>query len=217
MVLSESDNFIYIRVPKNASTSLATFFIQNYCKASDKWSKVGDAGIPTRNIPDRVIDKHRVQYRFIHLTLNEIIDEGLITASEALKREVIGVIRNPFERQLSLYFFLNRNKRNECSPEMFRKLMQKGYYEADGSNHILQTDYLKIGDTNVGTYWKYDALDDHIRSFIDRHGEPQHPIKTFKSNFKPKNENLVSDYYDAATRRAVEAYFAKDFEEYENR
>lgn len=217
MVISDKNQFIYIRIPKNASTSLATFFVQNYCGPEDKWSSIGDAGIPTVNIPQNVIDKHREQYRFIHLTLNEIVQEGLITPDEVRLKKVIGVIRNPLERQLSLYFFKNRNHRNRCRPNEFQTLMRKGFYEEDGSNHILQTEYLKLGDENVGEYWKYDNLDKHLEQFIEHYGEPKHPIQSFKSQFKPKNKDLINEYYDSSTRKAVEEYFAKDFEEYENR
>lgn len=216
MVISDSKNFMYIRVPKNASTSLATFFVKNYCKASDKWTAIGDAGIKTSNVPQEVISKYRKQYRFIHLTLNEIINEGVITEADARSKKIIGVIRNPLERQLSLYFFLNRQSAGAATVSQFRSIMQKGFYESDGSNHILQTDYLKIGDESVGEFWNYDKLDDHVAQFISEYGQPMFPLKSFKSNFKPKNIDLINEYYDASTRKAVEEYFAKDFEAYEN-
>ena len=217
MVISDTNNFLYIRVPKNASTSLATFFVQNYCNANDKWTSIGDSGLKTNNISEEVIKKHRKQYRFIHLTLNEIIQEGVITEEDARKKKIIGVIRNPLERQLSLYFFLNRQSSGTESVTQFRNIMQKGFYESDGSNGILQSDYLKIRDENVGEFWKYDNLDTHIKQFIEQYGKPDFPIKQFKSNIKPKNKNLINEYYDAATRKAVETYFTKDFELYENR
>lgn len=217
MVISDLHNFIYIRIPKNASTSLATFFAQNYCDDKSIYTGIGDAGIKPQNVPTEVIQKHKVQYRMIHLTLNEIIQEGLISEEGARKKKVIGVIRNPLERQLSLYFFKNRSTKNRVSAENFRKVMSKGFIESDGSNHILQTDYLKIGDENVGEFWNYDNLDEHIEQFIEQYGKPRFPIKQFKSNIKPKNDNLINEYYDVATRKAVEEYFAKDFELYENR
>ena len=217
MVISDLHNFIYIRIPKNASTSLATFFVQNYCDENSIYTGIGDAGIKPQNVPAEVIQKHKVQYRIIHLTLSEIIQEGLISEEDARKKKVIGVIRNPLERQLSLYFFKNRSMSHRISVENFKRETAKGFIESDGSNHILQSDYLKIGDENVGEFWKYDNLDYHIEQFIEQHGKPEFPIKQFKSNIKPKNDNLINEYYDAATRKAVEEYFAKDFELYENR
>lgn len=216
MVISDKNQFIFIRIPKNASTSLATFFVQNYCGSNAKYTGIGDSGVKPKNIPQEVLNKYRTQYRIIHLTLNEIIQERIITEDQARSRKIIGVIRNPLERQLSLFFFKNRNRKNAATVSAFRTIMQKGFYEEDGSNHILQTDYLKIGDESVGEFWNYDKLDNHIDKFIFKYGEPQYPIGKFKSNFKPKDENLVSEYYDLATRKAVEKYFEKDFEEYEN-
>lgn len=216
MVISDSKNFMFIRIPKNASTSLAAFFVKNYCKVSDKWTAIGDAGIKTTNIPDNIIAKHRKQYRFIHLTLNEIIDEGIISADDARSKKIIGVIRNPLERQLSLYFFLNRQNKSNATISHFRSIMEKGFYESDGSNHILQTDYLKIENELVGEFWKYDNLDQYIENFIAEFGNPMFPVPSYKTNFKPKNTDLINEYYDSTTRKAVEEYFAKDFEAYEN-
>lgn len=217
MVISDKHNFIYIRVPKNASTSLATFFIQNYCDSNDKWTAVGDAGIPTNNISQRVIDKHKKQYRFIHLTLNEIIQENIIDEEQTRKKRIIGVIRNPLERQLSLFFFLNRKSNSASTVTQFRSVMDKGYYSSDGSNHILQTDYLKIRNDPVGEFWRYDELDNHIENFVEEYGKPKFPIRSFKSTFKPRDVDLINEYYDSYTRKKVEEYFAKDFEAYENR
>jgi hypothetical protein len=217
MVISDSNNFIYIRVPKNASTSLATFFVKNYCNTNDKWTAVGDSGLKTNNVSPEVVAKHRKQYRFIHLTLNEIIQEGIVTEADARSKRVIGVIRNPLERQLSLYFFLNRQSAGTATVSQFRSIMQKGFYESDGSNHILQTDYLKIGDESVGEFWKYENLNEHLEKFVqEQKYKPAYPLNSYKANFKPKNIDLINEYYDAATRKAVEEYFAKDFEAYEN-
>ena len=217
MVISDLHPFLFVRIPKNASTSLATFFVENYCGPNSINTGIGDSRIKPSNVPASVIEKHKTQYRIIHLTLNEIIEERLITEEDARSRRVIGVIRNPLERQLSLFFFKNRSNKRGATPEAFRKDMQNGYMEKDGSNHILQTDYLKIGEENVGEFWKYDNLDMHLDRFSEEYGQPKFPIKSFKSNIKPDSENLISDYYDDATRKAVEEYFMKDFEEYENR
>lgn len=213
MVISDIHPFMFIRIPKNASTSLATFFIQNYCGQKAINTGIGDSRIKSSNVPSAVIEKYKTQYRIIHLTLNEIIQEGLITEDDARNRKVIGILRNPLERQLSLFFFKHRSNKSNATPQKFKQDMQHGFMENDGSNRILQTDYLKIRNENVGEFWKYDNLDEHISQFVDEHHhKPAHPLKSFKSSFKPKRTNLINEYYDAITRRAVETYFAKDFE-----
>lgn len=216
MVLSESNNFIFIRVPKNASTSLATFFVQNYCKGrDDRYTPIGDSGVKPRGVSDQLISKYRTQYRFIHLTLQELVDEGVIAADSAKRKEVITVIREPLERQLSLFFFKHRATRDQATVENFRKTYQSGFDQEDGSNHILQSDYGKLNGERITTPWVYDFIPEHLAHFAARRRvEPDTPLAKFKSGIKPERQTLIDDYYDAATKRAVEQYFAQDFELY---
>lgn len=212
MVICDSHGFIFIRVPKNASTSLATFFVKNYCGAHDKYTSIGDSGIRTQNISPKIQQKYRHQYRFIHLTLNEIISEGVITMDKARKKRIIGVIRDPLDRQLSLYFFINRNRRRDATPEDFRETFKAGYHPTDISNRIPQLDYLKIDDEPVGEWWMYDHLDEHINRFTEEMGVTiKHPMQMYKGQFRPKGD-LIDEYYDKQTRDAVMNYYAEDYE-----
>lgn len=216
MVISDSHNFIFIRVPKNASTSLATFFVQNYCKGrDDRYTPIGDSGVKPRGVSEELIAKHRAQYRFIHLTLQELIAEGVVSADSAKKKEVVTVIREPLERQLSLFFFKHRHAKSQATVENFRKTYQAGYDQTDGSNSILQSDYGKIDGEFVTTPWVYDYIPEHLAHFAARRGvAPETPLAKFKSGIKPERQDLLSDYYDTATKRAVEQYFSKDFDLY---
>ena len=215
MVICNSHNFIFLRIPKNASTSLASFFIKNCCNhAQDKWTGGGDASIS----PDSVIKKYRHQYRFIHLTLQELVDENLISEQNALRRTAIGIIRNPFERQLSLFFFKNR-RNNRSTPEQFRKEFKQGYHESDGSNHILQTEYLMLNGRQHGEFWKYENIPVHLDDFVERMNiNTKYPLRTYKSQFRARvnKSDDIDLFYDKETKRAVEKYYARDFEVYES-
>lgn len=211
MVISEKYKFIFVRVPKNASTSLASFFVKNCCNKNDRYTAINDAGISTTNVPASVIDKYRHQYRFIHLTIDEMLENGIINKDELLSKDVIGVIRNPLDRQLSSFFFLNRT--GDKSVENFRKQYANGYHMNDISNRILQSEY--IGDT--GVYWAYENLGAELQEFINQKGIPvTELLKSYKSQFRKRDDSLVDIYYDSKTRNAVETYFEKDFELYEN-
>lgn len=216
MVICEQSNFMFIRIPKNASTSLASFFVKGYCDSNDKYTKIGDAGINNHNIPKTVLDKYKKGYRFIHLTLNEIINEDLISEESARSKRIIGCIREPFDRQLSLYFFLNRGK-DKATPEHFRECFQSGYHATDENNKILQSDYLKIGDESVGEYWAYEYLSDHINTFIEEN-QPKSLVSLpkYKSHHRSilDKDKLLDEYYDQKTRDAVMKYYDKDFELY---
>jgi hypothetical protein len=211
MIVCEKYNFIFIRIPKNASTSLAAFFINNCCGKNDIYTGVGNAKIKPHNINNNIIEKYSKDMRYIHLTLNELIENEIITKRDAENKKVIGVIRNPLERQLSLFFFLHRKDKN-TSPETFRKEFENGHHESDLSNLIPQTDYLKIGDEPVGEFWLYENLNNHLTEFINEHNiKINKKLENYKSQFKRKDKNLIEQYYDKHTKKAVEDYYKSDF------
>lgn len=211
MVICNRYNFIFLRIPKNASTSLAAWFVNNCCDGGDKYTQINDAGIRNTNMSQKVLDKHRKHYHFIHMTLQELVNDGVITFQEALTKEVIGVFRNPFHRQLSLFFFLGGDK----SPERFREMFKNGCHESDPSNQITQTQYVSLAGSlgaNVRV-WSYDNINIHLDEFKNRNKiEEKFPLKTYKSNKKPTDMNsLEGVYYDARTREAVREYYKEDF------
>ena len=218
MVISDQHKFIFLRVPKNASTSLATFFVKGYCHSpNDIHTGIGDSKISSKNINLSLQEKYRKHHRFIHLTLNEIINNQVITESYARRCKIIGVIRDPLDRQLSLYFFKRRGK-GDTTPNGFRSMFRNGYCEDDNNNHILQSDYLKIGDQSVGEWWLYDDLDKHLAEFKSQYPLPNNiELPTYKSSFRKSVDKAkqLDEYYDDATRDAVLDYYARDVDLYE--
>ena len=211
MVVSYSNNFIFLRVPKNASSSLAEYFVRNKCnKDTDMWTSVNDCGIKQNKIPQDIITKYAYHYRHIHLTLQELVDNALITHTEATEMKKIVVMRNPLHRQLSLFFFLCRNQKRASTPEQFRKAFASGKHESDSNNVYTQTEYTKLDGviTSNVDFWKYENIGNMITDNLSQ----------FKSNTRPKRDmdELVSEYYDAATRSAVLEYYAEDMKIYES-
>ena len=218
MVISDTHRFIFLRVPKNASTSLATFFVMNYCSSRDDvYTGIGDSRIQSKNIPQNVLNKYRQDYRFIHMTLNEILQNNLVSESYARKCKTIGVLRDPFDRQLSLYFFKKR-RRGDPSPDEFRKMFRNGYCEDDSNNRILQSQYLKIGDQSVGEWWLYEDLNQHLAEFQREHStgvaiDLPHYKSSFRKTFDKQKQ--IEYYYDDKTRNAVLDYFGDDVDLYQ--
>lgn len=210
MVISFTNNFIFLRVPKNASSSLAEYFVRNQCtRGIDKWTGVNDCGIRDHQIPKTTLAKFAHQYRSIHLTLNEILCEDIITREQARDMKKIVVIRNPLHRQLSLYFFLSRNKRQDATVEGFRKVFAEGKHESDSNNVYTQAQYVKLGNDiapNV-EFWKYESINKKIPNLEKR-----------KSGFRPQRDmdDIVNEYYDDATRKAVLDYYAEDMNIYKS-
>jgi hypothetical protein len=211
MVICEKHNFLYLRIPKNASSSLAAFFIKNFCAMSDRWTEVNDANIGDHKVDINVINKYRYQYRWIHLTLQELVDNNLVSTYDAHNKDVISVLRNPFMRQISLYFFLKRGM--DKSPAEFREIFKDGCHATDTSNHILQTDYAKLNGVDCGTWWMYNKLDTHIKNFCYEKGvDSSLTLPNHKGTWTPKDRKLFDEYYDQKTQDAVRKYYEKDFE-----
>lgn len=216
MVICNSHNFIFLRIPKNASTSLATFFVKNYCDGSDIYTGINDSKTKAQNVPNEVIEKNRKQYHMIHMTLQELIDENLVSRDRAKQMEIIGVLRNPLERQLSLFFF-KKNRYSSHSPREFREAYSQGMSKDDINNQIRQVDYLKIDGEPVGNFWAYEDIQSKLDDFVSRYGvDIKHPLQTYKSQFKPTDhEKLIEDYYDDYTRDKVLEYYKDDWELYQ--
>ena len=211
MVSCEQYDFLYLRIPKNASSSLAEYFIKNYCSMADKWTEVNDCGIKDHKVDINVINKFRHQYRWIHLTLQELVDNQIVDRYDAYNKDIISVLRNPYMRQISLYFFLRRGK--DKSPEEFRHIFRDGKHESDISNAILQTDYAKLDGKDLGMWWSDNKLGDHLEDFAKRRGvTPQSKLENRKGKWTPKDQSLFEQYYDQKTQDAVRKYYEKDFE-----
>jgi len=217
LVICKSHNFIFLRIPKNASTSLAAFFINNCCDKNDIYTYVGNARIGTQNVDSDVVSKYKKDHRIIHLTVNEIVNNGIVSPEFVRESDVIGVIRNPLERQLSLFFFLSKEfNLNNTSVSEFRRQFKYGKHISDPSNAITQSDYLKLGDNMIGRFWLYDNIDEELKSFLfDKNIKVREPLKRYKSNYRERRDSsLIDEYYDDLTREAVEQYYAEDFKIY---
>lgn len=223
MFICNSHNFVFLRIPKNASSSIAHYLVSELGNSNrDSWTEVNDRGGPNmNNVPENIKDKYREQFHYIHLLLQELIEENFINKQNATSMEKIGIIRNPLERQLSLFFFLNRNRRGNASVESFRHQFRNGCHENDKNNKYRQIEYLQIdGELRENTtWWKFEDLEARAIEFV-RSKNPQAGIQIprHKTNIRPKRDlnELIEHYYDDKTRTAVLDYYASDLKVYNN-
>lgn len=207
MVISYSKNLIFLRIPKNASSSVAEYFVHQCDKKQDAWTMLPESGIRENNIPRNTIIRYAYQYQYMHLTLEQIIEEGLLTLEQAKNMKKIVVIRNPFERQISLYLFLCKIQNKLPDPLDFRKEFNSGKHITDITNKYTQLDYIKLKDKlapNV-IFWKYENLSKHTNNKL-----PSRNI----SNKPSSMEDLAKLYYDDNTYSAVFEYYKEDIDLY---
>jgi len=207
--------FIFLRVPKNASSSLATFLYKSYHSKEIKATPIGDGGVPSTNIPSKLITDYK-GYRYIHLRLQDLINENIVTEDEARSKKVITVIREPFDRQLSLYFFKAKNQRIKPTPDDFRKKFYNGYCEGDANNVFTQRNYSTINNEDVGEHWLYENLNKHIEEFTSKY-PPRNKVQlpSYKRSNRGDKQKLIDEYYDEHTKQMVLEYYKEDFELYE--
>ena len=119
MIVCNSNNFAVIRPPKTGSTSLVFYFFKSglltpldvyaiengvfenweafekyYQKFGDNYSHISSADIG------------KSKYKNVHMTFNELLQEGLVTKT----MPCVSTIRNPIERYSSAFYFVRENK-----------------------------------------------------------------------------------------------------------
>ena len=105
MIICRSKGFIFLRVPKTASSSISK---QLCSKISfDKNDAYSDfAGYPALNI-QKIEDR-----KGEHATLSQFLKSKIISDEDIDQLEIYGVLRNPIDRSLSMFSHVLKNFEN---------------------------------------------------------------------------------------------------------
>lgn len=216
MVISFTNNFVFPRIPKNASTSVAAHFIENACHPRrDVWTRLAEIDAVDTNFPIEVYHKHNHDWHYVHLTPMEMVDGGILTIDQLRSMKIINIIREPFERQLSLFMFRMKEAGGVKEPyhlkKYFREEFKNGFHETDGSSKFRQYDYGVVDGEHVAECWLYEDFPKQIEKFCLERCIPNWPLRYDKSS---NIKQYDMSYYDDATYEAVANYYAKDIELY---
>jgi hypothetical protein len=215
MIRCDSHSFIFLRVPKNASSSVSQWLAKNYVKAGDAMTEVNDGAVQAQGIDvGELRKKYKVDSHWIHMTLQELYDERIVTQQNLLDYKTIAIVRNPYHRQISLYYFLCRLKKQTASATHFREAFKQGKHHSDTNNAILQSSYTIVNGKDYGTWWDFDNIPKHITEFENEKGKATFALGNLKYNAKAREEQQSMALYDQKTKDAVREYFDKDFELY---
>ena len=136
-----------------------------------------------------------------HVGVQEALDLKLCSQSTSF----IGIVRCPWERQLSLYLHRHRKKRYDqpCSPTHFRQLAASGCIQDYPYQMRLQRDYLTYNGELRAEAVAYEVANQLFNSY----GTLGHLNRSSKHT----TSTLIEKFYDDVTREAVAHYWAPDF------
>lgn len=108
MIVCNSNNFAVIRPPKTGSTSLVFYFFKSGLLTSQDVYAIEKCyqkfGGNFSHISSEDVGKSK--YENVHMTFNELLQEGLVTKT----MPCVSTIRNPIERYSSAFYFIRKNK-----------------------------------------------------------------------------------------------------------
>jgi len=188
----------FLRIPKNASTSIYSFF--------------GASNTIRNEYLDANNDKYLSVFEPSHCTLQEA--KGLLGDCVALL-PLLAVVRNPFDRMVSMFFFAKKHNLGslyDISLDSFDEFVEGFYKASDDPNFFhakTQCDYMK-GSDNV-TVCRFENLKDDITKFIRDNGlsfsigdlqklnSTEH--SDYKNYYTDKSKGIVMDMWkDDLTR-----------------
>ena len=207
MYISHKYKFIFLRTPKTASSSLSEFLIRNVDDPDAIYTEVDDTDIPG-TLDENIVNKYRKDFKHFHFTLEDLVNEKVITPDHIRKYYCFAVLRDPIERQKSFYYFYKKwrpeHKNRPVSLQEYKSMAPHGFFKGEPNSKILQSSFLNFNGKQYGEYWLYENLDKHIETFIKekgiwvRHNLPQH-----KSSFRNGHDDLRFDHESISRLRNV--------------
>ena len=213
MYLSHKHKFLFLRTPKTASSSLSDFFIRNIQDDEAIYTEVEDSSLPG-TLDEAIVSKYR-PYAFYHFTLNQLIDEGVLTKEQALEYDIFALLRNPVDRAKSFYYFYRKWKDpyGDPSVEQYRQWTDKGVFKGEPNSAIVQSSLLKLGNKSVGRFWLYEDLDKELSNFMfNRRLRIEHPLPKHKTDSRKNRDNEIE--FEEQDIQSMRQTFKEDFELY---
>jgi hypothetical protein len=193
----------FIRIPKNASTSLYTFF--------------GDLNTVRNEYLSADNPKHLNIFESSHQSISEL--EGNL-GSDILKKPVLAVIRNPYDRLVSMYFFAKKydlGKIYDVDLSDFTRFA-KGFHGLSKDTNFFhampQVDFIDHADKDSFTVVRFEDLKAGISNFISKNGLDGMFNADHLESLNGTVHNHYSEYYNNETVEIVKDMWGCDLERF---
>ena len=202
MIYIKRKNFVFIKIPKNSSSSITKLAIDKLLHHEDACSAFQQQAV-------NMVEPHGSHS---HMDLQYIIDNNLAT----LSNNFYAIVRNPIERQLSLYLYRTRQKRinNPCVTD-FRQQLLKGYITDHSWQMQLQSSYTTYNNIDYGTWFAYEQLPAFI-AHLECLFETRLTLPMLNRSSVVSTSSLVDSFYTPQLKKIVSDYWANDIQLYEN-
>lgn len=212
MIYIKRLNFCYIRIPKSASTTVMTFLYNNICDPAE--DIVSRAFEWDNDIYNKLFCLNCPTLPHSHVDVTYVIDNAIVPSSAIFK----GVVRQPYERQLSLYFYRIRGGvygHKKPSIAEFRSKIIDGVLQDHPQQMQTQSSFLKHKNITIGDYWLCDNIQQQLYDFCETHSIPiKVPLSCI--NKSPGNKKqLIDIFYTAELKAQVKNRYYEDFQLYE--
>ena len=178
---------IFVHIPKNAGTSIETFFKKD-----------------TYTFDERMFNRHD--------TIKEIrwkleCNDKFKKSKEYNKWKKFAIVRNPYDRMVSWYFFYNiKNLTRHADNTSFYSWVKNPtkFNLFEETKYLLKQHYTWIDDTV--TILKYENLNEELNNFFNK--EIELPI------INKTNHKQYLEYYNQESLDVVYEKYKKDFKKF---
>lgn len=216
MLLSHEKKFIFLKTIKTAGTSVEVA-MQKFCAPAERLERVMG-----KHDEEIVTERGIVGCRGDQEIVNKACWRNHMTASnvrDLLSAEIwdeyfkFSIVRNPYDRIVSMFHFKNKEAKTWPKEEVFRTFTK--WIERSPANISSDRDiYLINGAVAIDHLIRYENLENEFRDVCISLDIV--PSKLPRYKHKPRGEVRINyrEYYDAESKKAVEESHAFEFDRF---